>query len=135
MNKLMKLNKEYAIDISADAVIGEGLSIRHFPGIVIRPGCVIGKNLIIRQNTTIGTKDFNNEGIVTIGDNVEIGANSFILGNLCIGSNVTIGAMSFIDKNIPDNHTAYTIKTNNVYLTKKHITNDKPSSLNGLKNT
>ncbi|WP_233210404.1 MULTISPECIES: serine acetyltransferase [Lelliottia] len=118
MKRLNRLNHQYAIDIAPDAVIGEGFRIRHFPGIVIRPGCIIGKKVVLRQNTTIGSKTFNGEGTVIIGDHVDIGANSFILGDINIGSNVTIGAMSFIDKDIPDNHTVYTVKSNKTYLTK-----------------
>ncbi|HKM96262.1 MAG TPA: serine acetyltransferase [Buttiauxella sp.] len=108
--KLIKLNRFYAIDISPMATIGEGLDIRHFPGLVIRPDCVIGKNIVLRQNITIGQHTRGDKGKTVIGDNVNIGAGSCIIGDITIGSNVTIGAMSFINKNIPDNHIVYTRK-------------------------
>lgn len=42
-------------------------------------------------------------GLVEIGDNVFIGANSVILPNVKIGNNVIIGAGSIINKDVPDN--------------------------------
>ena len=43
---------------------------------------------------------------------VDVGANSCIIGTgIEIGDNVVIGAMSFINKNVPSNHTYITEKT------------------------
>ena len=42
-------------------------------------------------------------GIVEIGDNVFIGANSIVLCNTRIGNNVIVGAGTVISKDIPDN--------------------------------
>lgn len=39
----------------------------------------------------------------TIGDNVTIGANAVIIGDIMIGNNVTIGAGAVVTKSIPDN--------------------------------
>lgn len=64
----------------------------------------IGKNLSIRQCTTIGNKiDGRNDLTPTIGDNVTIGANVVIIGNIRIGSNVIIGAGSVVVKDVPAN--------------------------------
>ena len=38
-----------------------------------------------------------------IGDNVSLGCNVTIIGNIKIGNNVTIGAGSVVVKDIPDN--------------------------------
>lgn len=71
----------------------------------------IGRNFTIRQNTTIGS-DLKGDEPLVIGDNVDIGANSCIIGSdIRIGDNVVIGAMSFVNKNIPDNSTYITEKT------------------------
>jgi serine acetyltransferase len=43
-----------------------------------------------------------------IGDNVEIGANVCIVGEINIGNNVTIGAQAFVNKDIPDDTIYYT---------------------------
>jgi putative colanic acid biosynthesis acetyltransferase WcaB len=43
------------------------------------------------------------EGYPKIGNNVDIGANSVILGNIEIGTNSIIGAGSIVVKSIPEN--------------------------------
>ncbi|WP_336212020.1 serine acetyltransferase [Enterobacter sp. P82] len=101
-HRMIKLNRCYSTDINPKAVIGPGLKIVHFPGIVIRGNTVIGKNAIIRQGVTIGARNDTDEGFSRIGDNVEIGANACLIGDISIGDNVKIGAMAFINKNIPD---------------------------------
>lgn len=64
----------------------------------------IGRNFTCRQNTTIGNKsDDKPSERPTIGDNVTLGANVVIIGNVRIGNNVTIGAGSVVVKAVPDN--------------------------------
>lgn len=109
--KFRKLNKANGIDINPVARIGPGLKIVHFIGIVIRGNTEIGSNAIIRQNVTIGARNDTDEGFTVIGNNVQIGANSCIIGDLTIGDNVIIGAMSMINKDVPSNHTAYNPRT------------------------
>ena len=101
--RIVYLNRKYGVEISHDATIGVGLYIGHFPGVVIRGECVIGKNFSILQNTTIGSRKPGDMGYIVIGDDVSIGANSCIIGNIKIGNNVTIGAMSFVNQDVPDN--------------------------------
>lgn len=102
------LRYKYGIDMSVAAHIGAGMKINHYLGIVIRSECIIGKNMNIRQNTTIGRKSSQGEiGITVIGDNADIGAHSCIIGDIKIGHNVTIGAMTFVNKDIPDNSMIY----------------------------
>lgn len=64
----------------------------------------IGKNFSICQLTTIGNKiNGRNDLIPTIGDNVTLGANVNIIGDVTIGNNVVIGAGSVVIKDVPDN--------------------------------
>lgn len=117
-----KINKslmnQYALDISLDADIKEGLTLAHFTGIVITGYASIGKNCTIRQNTTLGVD--NKDGFISIGDNVQIGANSCIMAKqpISIGDNVTLGAMSFINKDIPSDTTFITKKESNSWPNK-----------------
>lgn len=102
------LRRKYGADISPAAFIGAGMKVNHFIGIVVRSECIIGRNLNLRQNTTIGRKDSTSEfGFISIGDNVDIGANSCIIGNIKIGDDVIIGAMSFINKDVPSRVIVY----------------------------
>lgn len=64
---------------------------------------IIGSNFSCRQCTTIGNKiDGRNDLTPTIGDNVSVGANVVIIGNITIGNNVTIGAGAVVVKDVPD---------------------------------
>lgn len=64
----------------------------------------IGNNFTCCQLTTIGNKQHGKNSLrPTIGDNVSIGANVSIIGDITIGNNVIIGAGSVVVKNIPDN--------------------------------
>lgn len=78
----------------------------------------IGRNFSCRQCTTIGNKiDGRNDLVPTIGDNVNVGANVVIIGDIKIGNNVIIGAGSVVVKDVPDNcvvvgNPAKTIKLN-----------------------
>ena len=99
------------------ARIGAGLRVSHYVGIVISQRSVIGENLHIKQNVTIGVKSLQQQGGVYIGDNVDIGANSCIIGDdIHIGNNVTIGAMTFINKDIPDNCKVYNKRETTISL-------------------
>lgn len=105
-----RLIQRHGIEIMLGAEIAEGLHLSHMQGIVIFRTVRIGRNFTIRQNTTIGT-DFKSDTLLVIGDNVDVGANSCIIGSgIYIGDNVTLGAMSFVNKSIPANH---------VYITEK----------------
>ncbi|WP_279156484.1 serine acetyltransferase [Obesumbacterium proteus] len=105
-----KLTFKYHTEIELGTQIGTGLLIGHHGGILVTNRATIGKNFNIRQNTTIGLKKNNNDRL-TIGDNVNVGANSCIIGEkLIIGDNVTIGAMSFVNKDIPSDCIYYTEK-------------------------
>ncbi len=68
----------------------------------------IGKNCTIRQLTTIGNLGASRDiyCIPEIGDNVDIGANVTIIGDINIGDNVRLGAGSVVVKSIPANCSA-----------------------------
>lgn len=104
-----KLNLKYGVDISIECRIGKGMRIAHLPGVVITSHAVIGSNLFIRQNTTIGIKTLGLDTYhIVFGDNVSIGANSCIVAdNINVGDNVTIGAMSFVNKDIASDSVFY----------------------------
>lgn len=105
---LNKIINEFllCVEIPHQTKIGEGLLIYHPHCIVINPSTVIGKNCIIRQGVTIGNVMRRNglvSGCPIIGDNVEFGAHSIVIGDITIGDNVIIGAGAVVTKSIPDN--------------------------------
>ena len=63
----------------------------------------IGKNFQFRNCLTIGNKNNDNSLLPSIGDNVNVGANVVIIGDIKIGDNVIIGAGSVVVKDVPSN--------------------------------
>lgn len=83
--------------------IGGGVYPAH-PYTTILNAKSIGKNFSFRQCTTLGNKrDGENTNGPIIGDNVNLGANVCIIGDIKIGNNVIVGAGSVVVKDIPDN--------------------------------
>lgn len=78
----------------------------HPVGIVLGTKVRIGKNCVIYQNVTVGTKETKNFAVApypTIEDNVTIFANSIIFGDVTIGANSIIGAGSVVFTSVPPN--------------------------------
>lgn len=111
-NKLLKLiykvlfryyRNKNLIDMSIDTKIGEGLYIGHPYCITINPKAVIEKNCNIHKGVTIGQENRGvRKGTPVIGDEVWIGINSTIVGNVKIGNDVLISPNSFVNCDIPD---------------------------------
>lgn len=91
------------IEITWNVSIGTNFKLYHGQGTVVHPATIIGNNCTLRQNTTIGTK--GNSAPPIIGNNVDIGANVCIIGNIKIGDNVSIGAGSVVVENVEPNCT------------------------------
>lgn len=88
--------------ISKTTRIGKGCFFEH-PYATILNAESIGENFFCIQCTTLGNK---NNARPIIGNNVTLGANVIIIGNVHIGNNVTVGAGSVVVKDIPDNSVA-----------------------------
>lgn len=78
------------------------LRLYHGQGLIVHPGVIIGDGCTLRCNTVIGNRG-DGGGVPIIGNNVNIGANVVIIGDIDIGSNVTIGAGSVVTKSVPSN--------------------------------
>jgi serine acetyltransferase len=93
----------FGIEIPYDTRVGRGLKVYHGNGLVINKHTVIGKNCLLRHTTTLGNKGMVVTDCPIIGDNVEIGAQTCILGKIHIGDNAIIGAGSVVTKDVPAN--------------------------------
>lgn len=84
--------------------IGGGIFVLNHPYGTIVNCKYIGSNFTICQLTTIGNREHGrNDLIPEIGNNVVLGANVNIIGNIKIGNNVVVGAGSVVVKDVPDN--------------------------------
>lgn len=94
----------YHFQIPAATEIGKGFYIGHFGSIVINPKAILGKNINIANGVTIGQENRGKrKGTPDIGDEVWIGTNSVIVGNIKIGNNVLIAPNSYVNFDVPNN--------------------------------
>lgn len=90
-------------------------------GIHISSKAVIGRNVVIFQQVTIGSNTIlghNRYGSPVIGDNVYIGAGAKIIGKVKIGDNCRIGANAVVVKDMESNTVAVSSQTRYIHKTK-----------------
>lgn len=81
----------------------EGGVVCYHPYATVINAKSIGNNFIFRNGLTIGNKNNDNGQLPVIGNNVEVGANVVIIGDIYVGDNVIVGAGSVVVKSIPSN--------------------------------
>ncbi|CAA6818812.1 MAG: Serine acetyltransferase (EC [uncultured Sulfurovum sp.] len=90
------------VDIHPAAQVGERVFIDHGTGVVIGETAIIGNDVVIYQQVTLGGVSTSvGKRHPTVGDRVVIGAGAKILGNITIGDDAKIGANSVVVKNVP----------------------------------
>ena len=94
------------IEIHPKAQIGNRFFIDHGEGVVIGETTIIGDDVLIYQQVTLGgTGNEHGKRHPTIGNNVIIGAGAKILGNITIGDNTRVGAGSVVVEDVPEHCT------------------------------
>lgn len=84
--------------------IGNGLRLVHLGGIVVNPLAEIGDNVTIFKGVVIGSnRRGKRKGAPVIGNEVWIGANAALIGNITIGNNVMIAPNSYVNIDVPAN--------------------------------
>lgn len=102
--KLKRLSKKTHIQIIANTKIGKGFYIGHWGRIIINPRAIIGNNVNIATGVVVGQINTGKKkGCPIIGNEVWIGANSVIVGNIKIGNNVLIAPNAYVNFDVPDN--------------------------------
>lgn len=90
------------IDVPEKVSIGNNFVLCHGIGLIIHPEVIIGNNVKIHHNTTIGSAYSGGKAPI-IGNDVIIGANSVVIGEITIGDGAIIGAGSVVIKDVPQN--------------------------------
>lgn len=87
--------------------IPNGLLLPHPYGIVIHSGCILGENVVIMQQVTLGQKSlqYTTDEVPVICSGSYIGAGAKIIGPVRVGHNAIIGANAVVTKDVPDNAT------------------------------
>ncbi|KAM3286949.1 serine acetyltransferase 1, chloroplastic [Capsicum chacoense] len=97
----------FAVDIHPGAKIGSGLLLDHATGVVVGETAVIGNNVSILHNVTLGgTGKMCGDRHPKIGDGVLIGAGTCVLGNVRIEDGAKVGAGSVVLMEVPARTTA-----------------------------
>lgn len=94
------------IEIHPGAKIGRRFFIDHGEGVVIGETTIIGNDVLVYQQVTLGgTGKESGKRHPTLGNHVVVGAGAKVLGNITIGDNVRIGAGSVVIEDVPPHST------------------------------
>ncbi|TLG76792.1 serine O-acetyltransferase EpsC [Culicoidibacter larvae] len=90
------------IEIHPGAKLGKRIFFDHGMGIVVGETVVIGNDVIIYHQVTLGAnRSVAGKRHPTIGNNVVIGAGAKVLGNIVVHDGAKIGANSVVLKDVP----------------------------------
>lgn len=97
------------IEIHPGAQIGKGLFIDHGMGVVIGETSILGDNVTLYHDVTLGgispaedsASQVCQKRHPTLEDGVIVGSGAQILGPITVGANARVGANSVVNKNVP----------------------------------
>lgn len=81
----------YSVELPLEATIGRRVFLPHPHGIVVVARSTVGDDCMIRHNVTIGAGSHKGGGWPTIGDRVQFGPGSIVMGAVHVGDDVLIG--------------------------------------------
>ncbi|QYO75129.1 serine O-acetyltransferase [Devosia salina] len=92
----------FQVDINPAVPMGKGIMLDHGTGLVIGETAVVGDNVSMLQNVTLGgTGKADQDRHPKIGNGVLIGAGAKVLGNIKVGDCSRVGAGSVVLKEVP----------------------------------
>jgi len=92
------------VELPAQVQAGPGLRIRHGQGLVVNTGTVLGADVLLRHNVTIGNirrGPGDTTACPVIGDRVEFGAGAVVVGPVTVGDGALIGANAVVSTDVP----------------------------------
>ncbi len=94
------------IEIHPGAKIGKKVFIDHGMGVVIGETAIVGNGCLLYKGAVLGGVSLSKgKRHPTLGENVVVGTNAIVLGNIKIGNNAKIAAGSVVLKNVPHHAT------------------------------
>jgi serine O-acetyltransferase len=97
-----RVSEVFAVDIHPAVPIGTGVFIDHGTGVVIGETSVIGNDVSILQEVTLGgTGKERGDRHPKVHDGVLLSAGAKILGNIVIGRDAKVGAGSVVLRDVP----------------------------------
>ena len=96
------LRSATGIEIHPAAKIGRRFFIDHGMGVVIGATAVVGDDVMIYHDVTLGARGLSSgKRHPTIGNNVVIGAGARVLGDIKVGEGAKISANMVVTKDVP----------------------------------
>lgn len=97
------LGIKYGIEIPRFENVEAGLLLCHAYEITLNENAKLGRDVALFKGATVGSiRSGKRCGVPTIGDNVVIGLNAFVGGNIKIGSDVMIAPGAYVNFDVPD---------------------------------
>lgn len=90
----------YGLDIPPSARIGAGLWLPHARNIVVHRQSVVGENVTIFHNVTLGGRGY--DGYPTVGDWATLYVGCSVLGPVRVGTSATVGAHALVIESVDD---------------------------------
>ena len=119
------------IEIHPGANIGRRLFIDHGMGVVIGETSVVGDDVTLYQDVTLGgTGKERGKRHPTIEDNVVVGGGARILGNIVVGKNCRIGAGSVVLRSVPPDSTVVGVPGHIIFREGKRVVITDPKQIN-----
>lgn len=110
-----RLRSKYHIEIGTNVIIGKGFVMPHPRSIIIADGAILGENVQVNQNVTIGGNNKKikilasglPQKIPRIGNNVAIYTGAVVAGPITIDDDVIVGANTTVTHDVPANSLVY----------------------------
>ncbi|CAB4671284.1 MAG: serine O-acetyltransferase [Actinobacteria bacterium] len=94
------------IEIHPGAKIGRRFFIDHGMGVVIGETAIIGDDVMMYHDVTLGARSFNKgKRHPTLGNGVIVGAGARVIGNVTIGNGAVIGANTLVTQDVAERTT------------------------------
>ncbi len=97
---------QLSVSIHPTASIGTQVFLDHATGIIVGAFAVIGDEVTILQNVTVGRKSSEPDRAPKIGKGVYLSAGSSIIGHVSIGDFAKVGAGAVVEHDVPAGCTA-----------------------------
>jgi serine O-acetyltransferase len=91
---------KHAIDLGWRTEIGPGLRLPHPLGIVIAPQVVLGENVTLFHNVSVGA-NMGRAGVAHVGDRAILFSGCHVLGPIKVGNDCIVGANAYLDRDLP----------------------------------
>jgi len=108
INKLLRIYYEIRFNLIArknniyiQAHFGDCLKIYH-GNVIVNQYAKLGNNVVLHGNNCIGNNGSNPHACPTIGNNVDVGYGTTIIGDVTIADDIVIGANSLVNKSFKE---------------------------------